>query len=60
MFQKRHYEKIAKVLGRTKANEKVIKAFIKMFRGDNLNFNPDKFWKAIFKAADREYLLDSW
>jgi hypothetical protein len=59
MFQKRHYEVIARVLGTHKAKTDLIEAFIQTFEGDNWKFDSDKFWKAIYRAAGREYLLET-
>ena len=59
LFQKRHYEVIARILGVNTASEDLIEAFIKVFEGDNCNFDPYRFWKAIYIAADREYLLET-
>lgn len=60
MFQRRHYIVVAKILGEMEAEQDLIEAFIKTFEGDNWKFDPDKFWKAIYKAADREFLLEDW
>lgn len=59
LFQKRHYEVIARILGKNTASEDLVEAFIKVFEGDNRNFDQYKFWKAIYIAADREYLFET-
>lgn len=59
MFAKRHYEVIARILGKNTASEDLVEAFIEVFEGDNYKFDPYKFWKAIYVAADREYLFET-
>ena len=60
MFQKRHFEVIARVLGEMEAKRDLIEEFIQTFKNDNWKFDEHKFWKAIYKAADREFLLEDW
>jgi len=53
-FQRRHYEAIAEVLGYIKSNgsrANVTEQMVKMFKRDNVNFNPDRFRDRVEQHA---------
>lgn len=50
-FTAKHYEKIAELIGRHMMDDDVIEAFSNMFKADNSKFKPDRFLRAVQRAA---------
>lgn len=54
-FQRRHYEAIAEILGYTaekQARKFITEQFVRMFKRDNPNFNPDRFRARVEQHAE--------
>jgi len=55
MFQRRHYEAIAELLGYMPdkvSRAFVVEQFVVLFKRDNSNFNPDRFRDRVKQHAD--------
>lgn len=50
-FTHKHYEKIAEVIGIHMMDDDVIEQFSEMFESDNPKFKPDRFLRAVQRAA---------
>ena len=67
MFEERHYEQIAEVIGKLEyaktidvfggvmtIREHLIESFINLFEADNPRFTSDRFVEAVYKSEGRE------
>ena len=55
-FQRRHYEAIAEVIGYmgmdSQPRKFITEEFVRMFKRDNSNFNPDRFRARVEQHAE--------
>jgi hypothetical protein len=55
LLSKKHYRKIAQILGKEKATENLISAFVLFWKSDNYRFSEGKFRDAITKERGETY-----
>jgi hypothetical protein len=49
-FTRRHYRKVAALLGSSGVGDAVVWDFCGMFRDDNARFDCERFWEAVRKC----------